>query len=52
MLLPDHPVSTDVAVWALYPSARYLAPKVRAFIDFFAERFGPNPYWDEGVAIN
>ena len=52
VLLRDYPISTEVAVWALYPSARYLAPKVRAFIDFFAERFGPNPYWDEGVAIN
>ena len=52
VLLADYPVSTDVAVWAIYPSARYLAPKVRAFIDFFAERFGPRPYWDEGVPIN
>ncbi|WP_374349263.1 LysR substrate-binding domain-containing protein [Chitinimonas sp.] len=27
------------AVWAVYPSNRYLSPKVRAFIDFFAGRY-------------
>lgn len=48
-LLPECGVSTDVAVWAVYPSARFLAPKVRAFIAFLADRFGPEPYWDEGL---
>ncbi|CAA0304392.1 hypothetical protein ALT721_1580006 [Alteromonas alvinellae] len=28
-------------------SNRLLAPKVRAFIDFLAERFSGTPYWDE-----
>lgn len=36
----------DSAVYAVYPHARHLSPKVRAFIDFVAERFGPEPYWD------
>lgn len=36
----------DVSVYAVYPERRYLSPKVRAFIDFCAERFGPEPYWD------
>jgi len=31
----------------VYPSNRLLAPKVRAFIDFLAERFSGTPYWDE-----
>lgn len=31
------------AVFAVYPHARLLSPKVRVFIDFLAERFGPNP---------
>jgi len=33
-------------VYAVYLPNRYLSPKVRAFVDFFVERFGPEPYWD------
>jgi DNA-binding transcriptional LysR family regulator len=29
----------------------HLPPKVRAFIDFLAERFGPEPYWDRGEEV-
>lgn len=36
----------DSAIYAVYPSRRYLTPKVRAFIDFLTARFGPEPYWD------
>ncbi|MDA1099691.1 MAG: LysR family transcriptional regulator [Proteobacteria bacterium] len=34
------------AIYAAYPHRRHLAPKVRAFVDFLAARFGPEPYWD------
>ena len=30
-------------VYALYLPTRYVSPKVRAFVDFFVERFAPNP---------
>lgn len=40
-------MQTDLAIYAVYPHNRYLSAKVRAFVDFFAERFGPEPYWDE-----
>lgn len=36
----------DVAVHAVYPHNRYLAPKVRSFVDFLADRFGPTPVWE------
>ena len=36
----------DSALYVVYPHARHLSPKVRAFVDFLAERFGPDPYWD------
>jgi DNA-binding transcriptional LysR family regulator len=29
----------EIAIQALYPSARHLSPKVRAFVDFLAERW-------------
>jgi DNA-binding transcriptional LysR family regulator len=36
----------DSALHAVYPHSRHLSPKVRAFVDFLADRFGPHPYWD------
>lgn len=45
-ILKDYPLVNDTAVWAVYPSSRLLAPKVRAFIDYFTEYFGDTPYWD------
>ncbi len=35
-----------LGIYAVYPAQRYLTPKVRAFIDFFADRFGPEPPWE------
>ena len=45
-LLPDHPLKTESAIWALYPSNRIVAPKVRAMIDFLLEQFQPIPPWE------
>jgi len=45
-ILKDEPLASDTAIWAVYPSSRLLAPKVRAFIDYFSEGFGDNPYWE------
>ena len=39
-------VPQDIAMSAVYPHARHLSPKVRAFVDFLVERFGKRPYWD------
>lgn len=32
--------------YALYPQTRHLSLRVRAFVDFLAERFAGVPYWD------
>lgn len=45
-VLKDYPLATDTAIWAVYPSSRLLAPKVRAFIDFFVDYYGEVPYWE------
>lgn len=43
----DPYIAQDLTLNAVYPTARHLSPKVRAFVDFLAERFGgPKPYWD------
>ena len=36
----------DTSVYAVWPHSRHLSTKVRVFVDFLAERFGPEPYWD------
>jgi len=45
-ILKDFPLVSDTAIWAVYPSSRLLAPKVRAFIDYFSQYFGDTPYWE------
>lgn len=45
-ILRDYPLVSDTDIWAVYPSSRLLAPKVRAFIDYYAEFFTTPPYWD------
>lgn len=49
-ILTDYPLSADTAIWAVYPSSRLVAPKVRAFIDYFHAHFGglsnQLPYWE------
>jgi DNA-binding transcriptional LysR family regulator len=48
-LLPGYSFDTDVAIYAVYPHRRHLPAKTRAFIDFLASSFGPEPYWDRVV---
>ena len=39
-----------IHVHAVYPHARHLAPKVRAFVDFLAKRYAGEPEWHKGWA--
>lgn len=45
-VLPGYTFASDVAIYAVYPHRRHLPAKTRAFIEFLAESFGPEPYWD------
>ena len=36
----------ESGVHALYASNRYLAAKIRAFVDFLVKRYGDEPIWD------
>ena len=51
-VLQDFSLVSETAIWAVYPSSRLLAPKVRVFIDYFAKCYGSPPYWDQGVNIS
>ena len=45
-LLPEYDSVFEGGVYAIYPHSRHLSPKVRAFVDFLVESFGPQPAWD------
>ena len=49
-VMPDY-VDDGASVYAVYPHSRHLSAKVRAFIDFLAGRFCPEPPWDKGFAF-
>jgi len=36
----------EYGIYAVYPSRKHLSAKVKAFVDFLAEKYGPEPYWD------
>src|SRR5262245_5171830 len=42
----------ELGVYTVYPERRNLTPKVRAFVDFVAEAFGPTPPWDKDVPFD
>ncbi|WP_372591611.1 LysR family transcriptional regulator [Guyparkeria sp.] len=41
----------EIGAYAVYPQTRHLSARVRAFIDFLAERFAGEPYWDSGLPL-
>lgn len=45
-ILQDYPLKSNTSIWIVYPSSRLLAPKVRAFVDFFADYYGDPTYWE------
>ncbi len=48
-LLPDHRTS-ELAIHAVYPSARHVPLKARHFIDHLIASFGDEPPWDRAPA--
>lgn len=46
-LLTDYMVTPETSMWAVYPSARLVPPRVRLFVDHLKASFGePDPVWD------
>ncbi|MDN5733525.1 MAG: LysR family transcriptional regulator [Psychrobacter sp.] len=44
-ILPQYQLPT-LSAYAVYPKNRFLSQRCRYLIDFIAERFGDDPYWD------
>lgn len=49
-VLPDY-AAPEYGAYAVYAQRRHVPPKVRAFVDFLAQRFGDPPVWDEGLGF-
>lgn len=49
VVLPQYRGSSSGAIWAVYPSREFMPAKVNAFIEFLAELYGVEPYWDKGI---
>jgi DNA-binding transcriptional LysR family regulator len=48
-LLPHweaHATRTDPAIWAVYPPKKTVSSKVRAFVDFYVQKFKQKNYWE------
>ncbi len=50
-VLPQYRGSSSVAIYAVYPCREFMPAKVNVFIDFLAELYGTEPYWDKGIAL-
>lgn len=37
---------SELGAYVVYPQTRFLSQRVRQFIDFINDQFGPIPYWD------
>lgn len=49
ILLRDFP-TPELGIYALFPGNRYVPRRVRALVEFLAERIGAHPTWDEILA--
>lgn len=45
-VMPEYQLPT-LNAYAVYPKNRFLSQRCRYLIDFIAERFGDEPYWDQ-----
>ena len=51
VVLPDWPLA-DTGIHAVMPQRRLVPPRVRAFVDFLAQRLGETPPWEREHARN
>ncbi|KAB2849622.1 MAG: LysR family transcriptional regulator [Hyphomicrobiaceae bacterium] len=50
VVLPEYRGASSVAVYAVYPCREFMPAKVSVFIDFLAELYASEPYWERGAA--
>ncbi|HEX2135282.1 MAG TPA: LysR family transcriptional regulator [Microvirga sp.] len=48
-ILPRYRSTSRMGLFAVFPSKDLMPLKVRRFIDFLADLYGPDPYWDRSI---
>lgn len=51
VVMPQYRGSSNMAIYAVYPCRDFMPTKVNAFIEFVAEHFGLEPYWEKGLGL-
>lgn len=51
VVLPEYRGSSSVAIYAVYPCREFMPAKVNVFIEFLAELYGAQPYWDKDLSL-
>ena len=47
VVLPQYRGADTVAIYAVYPCRDFMPTKVNALIEFLADLYGSEPYWDK-----
>ncbi len=49
VVMPEWRGSDTVAIYAVYPCRDFMPEKVNVFIEYLAELYGSDPYWEKGL---
>jgi DNA-binding transcriptional LysR family regulator len=49
VVLPQYRGTSNVAIYAVYPCREFMPAKVNVLIEFLAELYGTEPYWDKDL---
>ena len=52
VVLPEYCGSSNVAIYAVYPSREFMPSKVNVFIEFLSELYAPEPYWNKDLDLD
>lgn len=52
VVLPEYRAASSAAVHAVYPSREFMPAKVNVLIEFLADLYGSEPYWDKDLDLN
>jgi DNA-binding transcriptional LysR family regulator len=50
-ILPQYRETASVGIYAVYACKQYIPAKLRVFIEFLSDIYGPEPYWDKGLEL-
>ena len=51
VVMPQYRGSSNVAIYAVYPSREFMPSKVNVFIEFLSGLYGPEPYWNKALDL-